>query len=234
MLRHKVADTAGGELEGPVCRLPDGLVKHQDQGGQNGDAADHAQQNAFGHDNAHIQPQRKAHKAQGDKTGDGGQGGAGHRSDSGRNGVGHSLLVIWELLPLLLVAAPKEDGVVHGHAQLKHCHQGHGDKGNLSFDKVGAQVVNNGHADAEHKEHRDHEGVHGNGQHQATEQHRDHHIGGHLLLHQVFGVRDDGGHTGQEAVLPGEGANGPDGVHGLIGGGGRVEEDRHQRGIPVF
>ena len=86
--------------------LPDGLVEDQDEGRQDGDAADNAQQDALGHDHAHVQTQGEAHEAQGDEAGDGGQRGAGDRCDGSGDGVSHGLVLIRYGLPLLLVAAP--------------------------------------------------------------------------------------------------------------------------------
>ena len=106
VLHDELAQAVSGQVDGLVSGLPDGLIKDQDQGRQHGDTADDAQQDALGHDHAHIQSQGEAHEAQGDEASDGGQGRTGHRGDGGGDGVSHGLVLICYALPLFLVTAP--------------------------------------------------------------------------------------------------------------------------------
>ena len=106
--------------QGTVAGLLQRLIKYQDQCRQHGDAAQHPQQHALGHDDAQIPAHGEGHEAQGDEPGHGGDGAAHHRGQSGLDGGGHGLLVICAQPPLLIVAVPQEDGVVHGDGQLEH------------------------------------------------------------------------------------------------------------------
>ena len=83
MLRHAPGQPGGIRDERAVLCFLQYPVKHQDQGRQGGDAAHHAQQDAFCHDDAQILAQRKAHEAQGDETGHGGDRAAHHGGQGG-------------------------------------------------------------------------------------------------------------------------------------------------------
>ena len=68
-----------GEVPGEfVSEVSEGLVKTKNQGRQHRDAADYSQHHTLRHHDSQVQTQGKGHKAQGDKSRDGGHGGACH------------------------------------------------------------------------------------------------------------------------------------------------------------
>ena len=228
-------DNTGGKAphigyQGPVAGPLEGPVEHQDQGRQHRHAPDNPQQHALGHDHAQVAAHGESHEAQGDESGNGGDGRARHRGESGLDGGGHGLPLILVEAALLIVAVPEEDGVVHGDGQLKHGRQGLGDIGDLPEKVVGPQVQQDHHPNAG-QEHKGDQPAVQQRQHGRTGQsHGDAHIDGLLPLAQVLQIRHQRGHAGDEALRPGDGADLPDGLHGQVRGGGRVEEHGHHGG----
>ena len=97
--------------------LFDQLLSCQDHGRENRYTADHAEQNTLRHDGADIKSQRKAHEAEGDKTGDRRDG----RSDDGLqrliDRLGHRrFMIVRIVLYIFLKAVPQEDRIIHRHA----------------------------------------------------------------------------------------------------------------------
>ncbi len=115
-----------------VLVLSDLLVEYQHQRRQDQDHRGHSQDHALGHDDADIPAQGQPHEAQGQEARNGGHAAAGEGAEGGDDGLGHGVPLVVTALPLLLVAVVKEDGVIHGHAQLQHGGDGLGDVGNLS------------------------------------------------------------------------------------------------------
>ena len=185
------------------------LIKHQDQGRQDGHAAQHAQQHALSHDDAQVTAQREGHEAQGDEAGDGG----GRTADDGGKGVvdghRHGLLVVALQGQLLVVAVPQEDGVVHGHCQLQHGGQRLGDIGDLTEEEIAAQIEEDANADAGQKDEGNQPAVQQQHHGGAGTGHRQRHIDGLLLLAQILQVGDQRRHAGDEALLACDGANLP-------------------------
>ena len=215
----------------PVPGPLKGLVQQQDHGGKDGHAADHAQHHALGHHQAHIQAQLEAHEAQGHEASHRGDGGAHDAGERQADGPGHGLLVVGTVLELLVVAVPQEDGVVHGHRQLQHRGQRHGDEGDLPQQQIGAHVVEYRHADGSHEHQRHQEAVQQQHHGQYGQPHGDGHVDGLLVLANILQVQHHGGHAGNEALLA---ANTPDlleGLHGTVFGGGAVEEHRYHGGV---
>lgn len=106
--------------------------------------------------------------------------------------------------PLFLIAVVEEDGVVHGHTQLEHGGDGLCDVGNLPQKNIGAEVVENGQANAHKEGQREEPGVHGKGHGDEGEHHGQQDVDGQLLIHQVLGVLDEDREPGQEAALVAE------------------------------
>ena len=147
------------------------------------------------------------------------------------NGVGHGLVGVADLFPLLVVAVPQEDGIVHGDGQLQHRGHGLGDVGDLTHHHIAAQIIDDADADGEQEHQRgqpavqkEHHGGAGQ-QHGQTDVHR------LFLLAQVLQVGDQRRHAGDEALLPRQRTNLPDGVHGHVRRGGGVKKHGHQRGV---
>ena len=214
-----------------VTGLLQGAVQQQDQRGQQGDAAQHAQQHALGHHRTQILAQREAHEAQGGEARDGGGGAAHHGGKGGVNGVGHGLVGIGDLFPLLVIAVPQEDGVVHCDGQLQHGGHGLGDVGDLTQHHIGAQIIDNADADGEQEHQRGQPAVQKEHHGGAGQQHGQPHVHGLLPLAQILQVGDQRRHAGDEALLPRQRTNLPDGVHGHVRRGGGVEEHGHQCGV---
>ena len=126
---------------------------------------------------------------------------------------------------------PQEDGVVHGNAQLQNRRQGHGDVGYLSCENVGAQVIQDCHADTGDEQQRQHQGVHGDGQHQAGQQHCNQYINGLLLLGQIPGVGDGGRHAADQCPLSGNLFQLRQGLQSFVAGSTAFEEHQHHGAV---
>ena len=123
-----------------MAGLLERFIQQEDQRRQHGNAADDPQKNALCHDDTKVKSQSEGHEAQGNESGDGGDGAPDHGGEGVADGGGHSLFMIGELLPFFVVAVPEEDGVVHGHGQLQNGGEGFGDVGDLAHEVVGAEV----------------------------------------------------------------------------------------------
>ena len=217
--------------DGAVLRLLQGLIQHKDHRRQHGDAAQHAQQHALGHDDAQIPTQREAHEAQGDEAGNGGHGAADDAGESGVDGGGHGVLFAFTKRQLLVVAVPEEDGVVHGDGQLQHGGQRLGDVGNLAQEEVGAQIQQDHGADGGQEHEGDQPAVQKQQHGHARQRYGQRHIDRLLLLAQVFQVDYQSRHAGHEALLAADAADLRHGVHGDILRGAGVEEHGHHGGM---
>jgi len=216
-----------------VHRLLQRLVQHQDHGRQGRDAADQSEQDALGHDNAHVHAQPEAHEAQGDEAGDGRRGGTQHGAEGQFDGLGHGVLRILAGIAPFHVAVPQEDGIVHCHAQLQHRRNRLGDVGNGTQEHVGAQVVDDGLADAGQEDERNQIAVHGEGQGDGGKHHRQLHIDRRFLVSQILSVDDDRRRAGQEALLVGQLADVRHRLHRVVRRGCVVVDDQHQRRIAL-
>ena len=217
--------------QGTMAGLLQRTVQQQDQRGQQGNAAQHAQQHALGHDQTQILAQREAHEAQGGKARNGGRRAAHHGGQRCADGVGHGLVGIGDLFPLLVVAVPQEDGVVHRDGQLQHGGHSLGDVGDLTHHHIAAQIIDDADADGEQEHQRGQPAVQKEHHGGAGQQHGQTDVHGLFLLAQVLQVGDQRRHAGDETLLPRQRTNLPDGVHGHIRRGGGIEEHGHQRGV---
>lgn len=89
------------------------------------------------------------------------------------------------------------------------------------------------HPDAQQKQDGQQERVHKQHHHRAGEQDGDADVNRFFPLTQLLQIRDQSGHARHEALFSGQGADGGDGLHGVVGRGGGVEKDGHQGGVPV-
>ena len=72
----------------------DGLVKDQNEAGENQDDAGNANHDTLCHDDAHIAAHRKAHCAEGQETGNRGERAARKRDKGRRDGICHGFLLV--------------------------------------------------------------------------------------------------------------------------------------------
>ena len=231
MPEHEPVEPVHIRIEAGVAVLLDGAIHHQQDGGQHQDHGDDAQYHALGHDDADVPAQSQPHEAQSQKAGDGGHGAAGQGAEGGDDGGGHGVPPVLIVGKLLQVAVIEENGVVHGDAQLEHRRDGLGNVGDLAQENVGAEVVENSQANAEHQSHGQKPGVHGDahGGHGQKGGHQ--YIQGHLLGDQIPGVFGEDGETGQKAVLVAQVSDLLDGFHGGFRGAGLVVLDDHHGGV---
>ena len=143
-----------------MVKFLNAFVHLQQNGGKDQNDGGHAQYHALGHNDADIPAQGQPHKAQGQKAGHGGKGGAGDRFESGHHGRGHGVPFILIMGQLFHIPVKEEDGVVHGDSQLEHGGHRLGDKGDLAQEDVGAEVVDHGQPDGQQKGHRQKPGIH--------------------------------------------------------------------------
>ena len=101
-----------------VPRFCQRLVENKYECGKHGDAADNAKKYALCHNKAKVKAKREGHKAQCDKSCNGGYGASENRGKGLVNGNGHCLLVVRDLFTLLVVAVPEEYRIVHCNGQL--------------------------------------------------------------------------------------------------------------------
>ena len=94
MLHNESAESAHIRKKRPMGGFHDRLPALQDHCGQHSYTCYHAEDHTLGHDNAHIQSQCKAHKAQGDKSRHRGHGAAQDRGEGCRDCMGHGLFFI--------------------------------------------------------------------------------------------------------------------------------------------
>ena len=120
-LRHAAGKAVHLRQDGAVLGFLQGLVEHEDQGRQHRDAADNAQQDALGHNDAQVLAQCEGHEAQRREARDGRHRGADHTRQRLVDGDGHGFLVVGVFRALLIVAVPEEDGIVHRDGQLQNC-----------------------------------------------------------------------------------------------------------------
>ena len=213
---HKVVDPAEIQVQGGVAVFGDAPVQHQQDGWQHQHHGGHPKHHALGHHKADVPPQQQPHEAQRPKAGDGGQGAPRQGGKGGHDGFRHGVPVVLVIGPLLLIAVVEEDGIVHGHPQLKDSGDGLGDVGDLAEEEIGAEVVEDGHADAQEEGHRQQPGFHREGHGHEGEGHRQQDVEGQLLVYQLLGVFDEDGEAGQEAPLVAQPAHLADGLHGLL------------------
>ena len=88
-----------------MMQLLDPFIAEQYHGGQQCDTAQHADHDSLNHDNTDIHAQRKAHKAERRKTGNGGNRASRHGFKGVGNGMGHRpVLVIFKPKLVILIA----------------------------------------------------------------------------------------------------------------------------------
>ena len=122
-------------------------VKQKYHCGQNRHAADNAEDNALCHDNAEILSESEGHEAERDESCNGRYGTSDNACQCCTNCCRHGVLRIGMQLPLLVVAVPEEDGVVHRDRKLKHGGKSLCDVRNLAEEVVCAHVQQDHHAD---------------------------------------------------------------------------------------
>ena len=230
VLGHKLCRAGQLGDQGAVVELLNGLAELHQQGRKHRNGAHNAQRNALGHHDADVRAQGQAHGAHGQEARDGGEG----RSRNGRgrvaDGPGHALfqLGVGEVRAaqvglFFLKAVQQEDGEVHGHAQLKHRGQRLGDVADLAQEDVGAEVVGNGERQPQHKDEGHHRALQAEEQHHQRAAHRAQHVQRDLLVDQGLGVRQNGGHTADEAILAQDRLDLLNGGHGLGAGAGALK-----------
>ena len=218
--------------QGFMVPFRDPFIHQKQQRRQHEDDGRDAQQHAFRHDDADVLSQGKAHKAQGQEAGDGGAGTARQGAERRHDSVCHGVPVILAALFLLFKGVVQEHGIVHGDAQLQHRGDGLRNVGDLSHKDVRAEVVYDGESDVDQQNEGQHPGFHGQG-HGDEGQHDSHQDEqGHLPVHQFLRVFDDHGEPRQEAFLVAQGADLPNGAHGLVGGAGMLVLDDHHGAGP--
>ena len=211
--------------------LLDQLLKHQDHGRKDRYAADHAERNAFHHDQADVQSEAECHKAKGREAGNRSYGRSDDRLERLIDRRRHRFLRIIVRPLIFFEAVPQEYGVIHRDAQLQDCCQRLCYIRYFTEEIIGTQIINNRNSDRKQEEHRRQECVHAQRQDDGGQNDRDRHIDRLLRFRQVLGVRYDSGHSLQITAAVQELPDLGDSVHRLIRRRRRIIGNRHQRRI---
>ena len=146
----------------PARRQRDGLLRRlfhetiapEDQRGQNGEDADHADEHALGEDDAELASDLERHEHEREQTHDRGEGAGEDGGERVLEGGLHGVRFRKAQLLLLAVAVHEDDGIVHAEHQLQHRRDGKRDIGDIARDEIRAEVDDDGHADGDEKQHR--------------------------------------------------------------------------------
>ena len=138
-----------------VLRLLDSLVKHQNNGRQERNAAEYSHDNTFRHDDSDVASKCERHTAKCKETCHC----CDRASDNGLecrcNRMPHCQFpVIRVMLFILLKAVQKKDRVVHRNAKLQYRGQRFRDVRNLPKKNIAAKIVNNCKSDTKQEEDR--------------------------------------------------------------------------------
>ena len=95
-----------------------GFIEHKNQRRKNGHTAKDSKQHTLRHNDTKVAPHRKGHEAKRNKPGNRCNGTANYRGQCFFNGNSHSRFVVVASCSLLVVAMPKEDGIIHGNGKL--------------------------------------------------------------------------------------------------------------------
>ena len=203
------------------------LIQYQDQGRQHRYASDHAEDYALRHNETEVAAHGEAHKTKCDKTGDRGYGTSDNTAQGLTDRHRHRVLIIRVVFALLIVAVPQEDGIVHGDRQLKDGGKCFCNIGDLAEEIVRAEIQKDHHADRKQEYDRRQKTVQKKHHREKRQYDRDSYIDRFFSLAQLFKVRDQCAHAGDEALLIGDLPDLSDRLHRLIGGCRCVEEYRH-------
>ena len=141
-------------MQGFFTGFYDPFVTDKNQGGKDSKDTDQADNNALGQRKAHIRTKLKAHEAQAEQTGKGGQGTAGDSREGGGNSRLHGGRIICAFLFFLGIAVQQDDGVIHGKNQLQNAYDGVGILGNTRKKYIGSQIDGNSDTDVHHEDDR--------------------------------------------------------------------------------
>ena len=134
------------------------------------------------------------------------------------------------MFALLHIAVVEEDGVVHGNAQLKNGGDGFGDVGDFPQNDIGAEVIDDGHADPGQKHQGQGKGLQRQQHHRQGQNHRQADKDGQFFVHDGTGIPNHHRKAGQEACFVAQGPNLINRVHGLVRSAGIVILDNHHGG----
>ena len=230
-LQHPVSEAIELRNERLVFCLLQNRIKYQHHRGQDRDACQHAEEHALRHDEAEVHAQCVAHKAQGDETGDGGDGAADDGGEGRLDSLRHSLIFFISVLQLLLIAVPQEDRVIQRDAQLQDRRQRLGHVRDGTEDIVCSEVVQDGDPDAEQEDERHREGIHREHQNNRREDHSQNDVNRCLAVGQLLCVDQNRRNAGDEAVLAAQRTDLPDRLGCLVRSGGVFINHEHHRGV---
>ena len=123
------------------------LVKDKYHCGQDGNAADHAEDDSLCHYYAEVAPEGEGHKAESRKARDRCDRAADDRGERFVYRSRHCLISVFGMFTLLVVAVPEEYGIVHRYGKLEHRGQRFCYIGDLAEEIVRSEVEKYHHAD---------------------------------------------------------------------------------------
>ena len=147
-------EPARRQRDGSLRRLFHKTVAPEDQRGQDGEDADHADEDALGEDDAELSPDLERHEHEGEQTHDRGEGAGEDGGERMLKRGFHGVRFRETGFLLLAVAVHEDDGIVHAEHELQHGRDGERDIGDVARDDVRAEVDDDGHADGDEEEHR--------------------------------------------------------------------------------
>ena len=132
-------------------------------------------------------------------------------------------------LSLFVIAMPQKDGIIHCHGKLQHSAERFCNVRNFSEKVVCSEVEHDHHADGRQKHKRDQPAVQKRDHRHAGAQHRKPDINRLFLFAKILQIRHKRGHAANKALLPCNGADLSNGIHGGVRRGGAVEKHGDHR-----
>ena len=134
---------------------------------------------------------------------------------------------------LLHIAVIEEDRVIHSNGELQNCNERHRYEGYLALEYVCSEVINDRYSNINKEDDRYKERVSHEEQDHKSKSHCDNRIYRSLLHDKILRIGNNSGHTRQQTSSSRYTPDSLDGIHCLIRGTCRIEEDEHQAALSV-
>ena len=231
---------SGDKLSGAFQIRPDNrmfalfndAVEIDDERRKDGQRAQYAERDTLRHNDADICAERQRHRTHREESSNRRQRGRHDRCARFTDGRDHRLLI--RLLRfLILIPVQQKNTEVHRDAQLQNGRKRLCDVRNLPEKDIAAEVIDNREDQTEQEDERHHRVLQEQKQHQQAEHDRTQHIFRQLLIDQLLGVLQNGGHAAEETALAHRGFDFRNRIHRAVGRA-RFIEPHQQHGRVIF